>query len=163
MAARVPWRGSRGPNDTSFIRDRNGISVLLSDAEAVQRTAEGGGLLRRGRRFGNTAADTGTVHRLQPDGESHAADRGARVRGAGGHWLGRADRRRGKIHAKEARAAEVDYSGPTDWMQLSNEEMVGIAYFRKKNRVSCHAMGDSGCGSGTGPDQGLDRQRRGRG
>jgi ubiquinol-cytochrome c reductase cytochrome b subunit len=46
--------------------------------------------------------------------------------------------------------AEVDYSGPTGWMQLSPEEMVGIAYFRKENCVSCHAIG--GQSSAVGPD-----------
>jgi len=51
---------------------------------------------------------------------------------------------------KEALAAAVDYSGPTDWMQLSPEEMVGIAYFRQENCVSCHAIGDQG--KAVGPD-----------
>jgi ubiquinol-cytochrome c reductase cytochrome b subunit len=51
---------------------------------------------------------------------------------------------------KEALAAAVDYSGPTDWMQLSPEEMVGIAYFREENCVSCHAIGDQG--KAVGPD-----------
>jgi ubiquinol-cytochrome c reductase cytochrome b subunit len=50
---------------------------------------------------------------------------------------------------KEAAAAQVDYSGPTDWMQLSSEEMVGIAYFRKENCVSCHALDEPGT---VGPD-----------
>jgi ubiquinol-cytochrome c reductase cytochrome b subunit len=35
-------------------------------------------------------------------------------------------------------------------MQLSTEEMVGIAYFRKENCVSCHPMGDRG--GAVGPD-----------
>jgi ubiquinol-cytochrome c reductase cytochrome b subunit len=43
---------------------------------------------------------------------------------------------------KDALAAEVDYSAPTDWMQLSPEEMAGVAYFRKENCESCHALGD---------------------
>ena len=51
---------------------------------------------------------------------------------------------------KETLAASVDFSGPTDWMQLSPEEMVGIAYFRKENCVSCHSMGDQG--TAVGPD-----------
>src|SRR5665811_1509752 len=51
---------------------------------------------------------------------------------------------------KETMAAAVDYSGPTDWMQLSSEEMVGIAYFREENCVSCHAIGDQG--KAVGPD-----------
>ena len=42
---------------------------------------------------------------------------------------------------KDALAAKVDYSAPTDWMQLSPEEMAGVAYFRKENCVSCHAVG----------------------
>ena len=51
---------------------------------------------------------------------------------------------------QEATAAAVDYSGPTDWMQLSPEEMAGIAYFREENCVSCHAIG--GQGTAVGPD-----------
>jgi ubiquinol-cytochrome c reductase cytochrome b subunit len=51
---------------------------------------------------------------------------------------------------KDALAAEVDYSAPTDWMQLSPEEMAGVAYFRKENCESCHALGDKG--TTIGPD-----------
>jgi ubiquinol-cytochrome c reductase cytochrome b subunit len=51
---------------------------------------------------------------------------------------------------KEARTAEVDYSAPTDWMQLSPEEMAGIAYFRKENCISCHVVGEHG--TAVGPD-----------
>jgi ubiquinol-cytochrome c reductase cytochrome b subunit len=40
--------------------------------------------------------------------------------------------------------AEIDYSGPTDWMQLTPVEMAGIGYFRKENCISCHAVGDDG-------------------
>jgi mono/diheme cytochrome c family protein len=46
--------------------------------------------------------------------------------------------------------AEVDYSAPTDWMQLSPEELAGVAYFRQENCVSCHAIG--GRGNQIGPD-----------
>ena len=49
-----------------------------------------------------------------------------------------------------APAAEIDYSGPTDWMQLSPEEMAGVAYFRQENCVSCHSIGEGG--SKLGPD-----------
>jgi ubiquinol-cytochrome c reductase cytochrome b subunit len=45
---------------------------------------------------------------------------------------------------------KVDFSAPTDWMQLSPEELAGVAYFRQENCVSCHAIGDSG--SRVGPD-----------
>jgi len=41
----------------------------------------------------------------------------------------------------------VDYSAPTDWIQLSPEEMAGIAYFRGENCVGCHSAGAS-----MGPD-----------
>jgi ubiquinol-cytochrome c reductase cytochrome b subunit len=51
---------------------------------------------------------------------------------------------------KEARTVEVDYSAPTDWMQLSPEEMAGVAYFRKENCVSCHVIGEHG--TAVGPD-----------
>jgi ubiquinol-cytochrome c reductase cytochrome b subunit len=45
---------------------------------------------------------------------------------------------------------KIDYSAPTDWMQLSPEELAGVGYFRKENCVSCHAIGDQG--SRVGPD-----------
>jgi ubiquinol-cytochrome c reductase cytochrome b subunit len=51
---------------------------------------------------------------------------------------------------KEAREVAVDFSAPTDWMQLSPEEMAGVAYFRRENCVSCHSVG--GVGSKIGPD-----------
>jgi len=46
--------------------------------------------------------------------------------------------------------AQIDYSAPTGWMQLSAEEMAGIGYFRQENCVSCHAI--DGHGSAIGPD-----------
>ncbi len=49
-----------------------------------------------------------------------------------------------------AGGVEIDYSAPTDWMQLSPEEMAGIAYFRQENCISCHAL--NGHGSKVGPD-----------
>ncbi len=51
---------------------------------------------------------------------------------------------------KEATAVAVDYSAPTDWMQLSPEEMAGVAYFRQENCVSCHVVGEHG--NKVGPD-----------
>ena len=51
---------------------------------------------------------------------------------------------------KEAQTEEVDYSAPTDWMQLSPEEMAGVAYFRKENCISCHVVGEHG--TAIGPD-----------
>jgi ubiquinol-cytochrome c reductase cytochrome b subunit len=47
-------------------------------------------------------------------------------------------------------AMQIDYSAPTDWMQLSPEEMAGVAYFRQENCVSCHAV--VGKGGTLGPD-----------
>jgi ubiquinol-cytochrome c reductase cytochrome b subunit len=38
--------------------------------------------------------------------------------------------------------AQVDFSQPTDWLQLSPVEMAGIAYFREENCISCHTVGD---------------------
>jgi ubiquinol-cytochrome c reductase cytochrome b subunit len=46
--------------------------------------------------------------------------------------------------------AEIDYSAPTDWMQLSPQEMAGVAYFRRENCISCHVVGDHG--GKVGPD-----------
>jgi ubiquinol-cytochrome c reductase cytochrome b subunit len=51
---------------------------------------------------------------------------------------------------KEAFEVAVDYSAPTDWMQLTPEEMAGVAYFRQENCKSCHSTGDNG--SKIGPD-----------
>jgi ubiquinol-cytochrome c reductase cytochrome b subunit len=51
---------------------------------------------------------------------------------------------------KEARTVEVDYSAPTDWMQLSSEEMAGVAYFREEHCASCHLEGQGG--AVVGPD-----------
>jgi ubiquinol-cytochrome c reductase cytochrome b subunit len=51
---------------------------------------------------------------------------------------------------KSEGAVLVDYSAPTDWMQLSPEEMAGVAYFRQENCISCHAIG--GHGGKVGPD-----------
>jgi ubiquinol-cytochrome c reductase cytochrome b subunit len=47
-------------------------------------------------------------------------------------------------------ATQVDYSAPTDWIQLSPQELAGIGYFRQENCVSCHALG--GRGGSVGPD-----------
>jgi ubiquinol-cytochrome c reductase cytochrome b subunit len=43
---------------------------------------------------------------------------------------------------KAAEAAEIDYSAPTDWLQLTPQEMAGVAYFRQEQCESCHATGD---------------------
>jgi ubiquinol-cytochrome c reductase cytochrome b subunit len=49
-----------------------------------------------------------------------------------------------------AEVVAVDYSGPTDWLQLTPEEMAGVAYFREESCATCHALGDSG--GKVGPD-----------
>jgi ubiquinol-cytochrome c reductase cytochrome b subunit len=38
--------------------------------------------------------------------------------------------------------AEIDFSGPTDWMELTAQEMAGIGYFRKENCSTCHTTGE---------------------
>ena len=43
---------------------------------------------------------------------------------------------------KPAVAEEIDFSQPTDWLQLSPVEMAGIGYFRQENCKSCHTVGD---------------------
>jgi ubiquinol-cytochrome c reductase cytochrome b subunit len=48
-------------------------------------------------------------------------------------------------------AATVDYSAPSDWLQLTPEEMAGIAYFRQERCEACHATGE-GSSSKMGPD-----------
>jgi ubiquinol-cytochrome c reductase cytochrome b subunit len=47
-------------------------------------------------------------------------------------------------------AAEIDYSAPTGWIELSPEEMAGAAYFRQENCISCHTV--NGRGGKLGPD-----------
>jgi ubiquinol-cytochrome c reductase cytochrome b subunit len=49
-----------------------------------------------------------------------------------------------------AEVVAVDYSGPTDWLQLTPEEMAGVAYFREERCATCHTLGDSG--GKVGPD-----------
>ena len=51
---------------------------------------------------------------------------------------------------KEKSVLEIDYSAPTDWLQLSPQEMAGIGYFRHENCISCHVIG--GRGTPVGPD-----------
>ena len=35
-------------------------------------------------------------------------------------------------------ASSIDFSGPTQWMQLTPSEMAGVAYFRQENCATCH-------------------------
>jgi ubiquinol-cytochrome c reductase cytochrome b subunit len=46
--------------------------------------------------------------------------------------------------------AQIDYSAPTDWMQLSPDAMAGVAYFRQEKCATCHNTGDGE--SKLGPD-----------
>jgi ubiquinol-cytochrome c reductase cytochrome b subunit len=50
----------------------------------------------------------------------------------------------------ESRQAAIDYSEPTEWMQLTPEEMAGIGYFRAENCASCHSLTPGV--TGIGPD-----------
>jgi ubiquinol-cytochrome c reductase cytochrome b subunit len=54
--------------------------------------------------------------------------------------------------------AEIDYSGPTDWMELTAEEMAGIGYFRKENCSACHTVGEGK--PKVGPDLAASSIRR---
>jgi ubiquinol-cytochrome c reductase cytochrome b subunit len=38
-------------------------------------------------------------------------------------------------------AEQIDFSGPTDWMQLSAEELAGLGYYEKEHCESCHNLG----------------------
>ena len=38
-------------------------------------------------------------------------------------------------------AEQIDFSGPTDWMQLSAEELAGLGYYQKEHCESCHNLG----------------------
>jgi ubiquinol-cytochrome c reductase cytochrome b subunit len=46
--------------------------------------------------------------------------------------------------------AQVDYSAPTGWLDLSAPEMAGIGYFRNENCAGCHTAGDGA--AKIGPD-----------
>ncbi|MDQ6665583.1 MAG: cytochrome b N-terminal domain-containing protein [Acidobacteriota bacterium] len=43
---------------------------------------------------------------------------------------------------KQSAAALIDFSAPTDWMQLSPAELSGLEHFRKENCLSCHTIGE---------------------
>ncbi|HYM10211.1 MAG TPA: cytochrome b N-terminal domain-containing protein [Bryobacterales bacterium] len=43
---------------------------------------------------------------------------------------------------KPAIAAQIDFSQPTGWLELSPVELAGIGYFREENCTSCHTVGD---------------------
>jgi ubiquinol-cytochrome c reductase cytochrome b subunit len=51
---------------------------------------------------------------------------------------------------KADNTVEVDYSAPTDWMQLSPQELAGVGYFRQEHCASCHPVGTGK--TGIGPD-----------
>jgi ubiquinol-cytochrome c reductase cytochrome b subunit len=55
-----------------------------------------------------------------------------------------------KSTPKEDTKLLIDYSAPTDWLQLSPEEMAGVGYFRRENCISCHVIGERG--NPVGPD-----------
>jgi ubiquinol-cytochrome c reductase cytochrome b subunit len=38
-------------------------------------------------------------------------------------------------------AEQIDFSGPTDWMQLSPEELAGLGYYHQEHCESCHTTG----------------------
>lgn len=40
-----------------------------------------------------------------------------------------------------ATGVAIDFSAPTDWMQLSPEEMAGVAYYRRERCATCHEAG----------------------
>ena len=42
---------------------------------------------------------------------------------------------------KQSAAALIDFSAPTDWMQLSPAELSGVGHFRREHCVSCHSVG----------------------
>lgn len=42
---------------------------------------------------------------------------------------------------KPDNTVEIDFGAPTDWMQLSPQELAGVGYFRQENCASCHTVG----------------------
>jgi ubiquinol-cytochrome c reductase cytochrome b subunit len=55
-------------------------------------------------------------------------------------------------------AEEIDFSGPTDWMQLSPEELAGLGYFQREHCESCHNLG--GGKPKVGPDLAGNPQKK---
>jgi ubiquinol-cytochrome c reductase cytochrome b subunit len=51
---------------------------------------------------------------------------------------------------RQDQVAQIDYSGPTDWLQLSPSELAGVAWFRQEKCGDCHRIGPDG--GGVGPD-----------
>ena len=47
-------------------------------------------------------------------------------------------------------AAQIDYSGPTEWLQLSPAELSGVAWFRQEKCADCHGVRPDG--NRVGPD-----------
>jgi ubiquinol-cytochrome c reductase cytochrome b subunit len=43
---------------------------------------------------------------------------------------------------RQPAAAQIDYSGPTDWLEMSPEELAGIGYFRGEHCDTCHNFVD---------------------
>jgi len=48
-------------------------------------------------------------------------------------------------------AAQIDFSGPTEWMRLSPVELAGIGVYRSERCDACHNVGGQG-GQKSGPD-----------
>jgi ubiquinol-cytochrome c reductase cytochrome b subunit len=48
-------------------------------------------------------------------------------------------------------ASQIDFAGPTEWMQLSPVELAGIGVYRKENCETCHTIGAAGA-TKSGPD-----------
>jgi ubiquinol-cytochrome c reductase cytochrome b subunit len=59
---------------------------------------------------------------------------------------------------RDAGQVVIDYSGPTDWLHLSPEEMAGVGYFRQENCSSCHSIDNPR--SALGPDLARTASRR---
>jgi cbb3-type cytochrome oxidase cytochrome c subunit len=51
---------------------------------------------------------------------------------------------------RQDQAAQIDYSGPTEWLQLSPAELAGVAWFRQEKCADCHGIGPDG--ARVGPD-----------
>jgi ubiquinol-cytochrome c reductase cytochrome b subunit len=47
------------------------------------------------------------------------------------------------------KAAEIDFSEPTGWLELAPVELAGVGYFRKENCAACHSTGGE---AKVGPD-----------
>ncbi len=149
VAAQVPLEQLADPTDTTYIPRPNGISCFCfrrSSSSRVRSKLSEAPFCRAWRcgAFLVPFVDRGQMVKVT------RRTRGDQLRGcaAGIGWSGLTAAAVAIPKPREA-VAQVDYSAPTNWIQLSPEEMAGIAYFRQEN---CVAATRGRIVTGSGPE-----------